>query len=96
MLLKFKIEPENDQKISDEGIIKYNDKLRTFGLVSFQHRLMNKIITFTNKKVNNPCSPAELKDFLNPEDIASRENFTVLRNKKTYNKDSENIIRYNQ
>ena len=76
--IRFKIKPENDQEISDEDIIKYNDKLQTFGLFSFQHRLMHKILIVTHKIVNNPCTPAELKGFLKPEDKAIRGNFTIV------------------
>ena len=96
MLLKFRIEPEDNQEISDEDIIKYNDKLQTFGLFSFQHRLMNKILTFAHKIINNPNSPSELKGLIRPEDIRVSHNSCELRNKKTYIKDSETITRYNQ
>ncbi len=40
MLLKFKIEPENDQEISDEDIIKYNDKLQ-FQVTRLNHNFEN-------------------------------------------------------
>ena len=100
MLLKFKIEPEEDQEISNEDIIKFNNKLQTFGLFSFQHRLMNKILTFTHKIINNQNSPSELKKDLTPEAVFASEEqttqFTILRNNKKINKNAVIASRYNQ
>ena len=100
MLLKFKIEPEEDQEISNEDIIKFNNKLQTFGLFSFQHRLMNKILTFTHKIIKNQNSPSELKKDLTPEAVFASEEqttqFTILRNNKKINKNAVIASRYNQ
>ena len=64
MLFKFKLEPQDDLDIRYDDMIRFNDKLQAYGLFSFQHRLMNKILTFTHNIINNPNSPSEIKIIL--------------------------------
>ena len=87
-------------EIKNEDIIKYNEKLQNFGLFSFQHRLMNKILTFAHKIINNENSPSDLKSHLRPEAVFANEEqatqFTILRNNKRINKLADITTRYNQ
>ena len=46
MLFKFKIEPKDDSDIEYDDMIRFNNKLQAGRLFSFQHQLMNKILTF--------------------------------------------------
>ena len=63
MLFKFKIESKDD-----DDMIRFNDKLQAYiGFFSFQHRLMNKILTFAHNIINNPNSPSDLKTILRYE-----------------------------
>ena len=102
LLFKFKIEPKDDLEINDDDMIKFNTKLQDYGLFSFQHRLMNKILTFAHNIINNPNSPSDLKQILRPENIIDidqedqAENFIQLRNNRKIRKDTEPISRYNQ
>ena len=101
MLFKFKIEPKDDSDIDDDDMIRFNNKLQAYGLFSFQHRLMNKILTFAHNIINNPNSPSDLKTILRPENINEieqedlSENFTQLRFRQI-RKNTEPITRYNQ
>ena len=102
MLFKFKIEPKDDSDIDDDDIISFNNKLQAYGLFSFQHRLMNKILTFAHNIINKPNFPSDLKTVLRPENINvieledPPENFTQLRYNRQIRKNIEPITRYNQ
>ena len=102
MLFKFKIEPKDDYDITDDDIINFNEKLQAYGLFSFQHRLMNKILTFAHNIIHNPNSPSDLKNILRTENINDieqedpAENFTQLRNGRQLKKNTEPSTRYNQ
>ena len=101
MLFKFKLEPEEDCLISNDDVLNYNNKLQSYGLFTFQHRLLNKILTFTHNIINNPNSPSDLKSILRPENINvieledPPENFTQLRSNRQIRKNIEPITRYN-
>ena len=60
---------------------KFNLKLENSGLFSFQHRIINKLLTFAYKIKNNPSSPQLLKNELtNSTDLnESLENVNEIR-----------------
>ena len=73
-LLKIKIEdfktPEIDS-LNDEDddkdkhqIINYNNKLKKYGLMYFQHRLVNKALYFAHNIITNEEAPFGLKQML--------------------------------
>ena len=71
---------------------------------TFQHRLLNKILTFTHNIINNPNSPSQLKEILKPEninDITSSDRnqslyVTELRSKRGIIKTDEKVTKFNQ
>ena len=104
MLFKFKIETEFGIEISNEDISNFNNKLQLYGLFSFQHRLLNKILTFTHSIINNPNCPSELKAILRSEkindtadvDLDASIKVTVLRSNRRIRKTVENTNKFNQ
>ena len=50
----------SDSDFDDDDVIRFNINLQAYGLF-FQRQLMNKILTFAYKIINNPNSPSELK-----------------------------------
>ena len=56
-LLKFKIESNESSDQNETDIIIFNDKLQKYGLFTFQHLLMNKMLLFIHDIINNPLSP---------------------------------------
>ena len=96
MLFKFKIEPKDDSDIDDDDMIRFNNKLQAYGLFSFQHRLMNKILTFAHNIINNSNSPTDLKTILRPENINEIEQEDISENFTQIRKNTEPITRYNQ
>ena len=104
MLFKFKIEPEEENEISNENVTNFNNKLQQYGLFTFQHRLLNKILTFTHNIINNPNSPSELKSILRPEninnipyvDLDASIKVMVLRSNRRIRNSVENSNKFNQ
>ena len=102
MLFKFKIESKDASDIEYDDMIRFNNKLQAGGLFSFQHQLMNKILTFAHDIIHNPNSPSDLKNILRTENINDieqedpAENFTQLRNGRQLRKNTEPSTRYNQ
>ena len=103
MLFKFKLESQDDLDITDDDMIRFNNKLQAYGLFSFQHRLMNKILTFTHNIINNPNSPPELKTILKQnnnniidEEEVRPEDYIELRFRRNIRKNVEPPTRYNQ
>ena len=104
MLFKFKLESEDDNMISNDDVLNFNNKLQSYGLFSFQHRLLNKILTFTHNIINNPNAPSDLKNTLKSENINDNDleliensaDYTELRTKKRYRKNAETITKFNQ
>ena len=41
-----------------------NNQLESYGLISYQHRFLNKVLTFAHKIVNEPNAPVILKSQL--------------------------------
>ena len=60
-LFKFKIESESVELINSNDINNFNLKLQKFGLFSFQHRLMNKLLSFLNNIISCDQAPSNLK-----------------------------------
>ena len=52
-------------------IINYNNKLKKYGLLSFQHRLVNKAMNFAYNIITNEEAPSGLKQML--------ENFNMVQ-----------------
>ena len=104
MLFKFKLEPEEGCLISNDDVLNFNNKLQSYGLFTFQHRLLNKILTFTHNIINNPNAPSGLKSILKPENIndiaISNLNqslfVTELRSQRRIFKSDEKITKFNQ
>ena len=59
-----------------------NDFLSSHKLFAFEHRIFFRLLTFTNKIVNNIFSPSILKDCLTPR--AQRHNTRSLRNSNEF------------
>ena len=57
-------EEEEKEEENNTNLNNFNNKLNAYGLFSFQHRLMNKILTFINNTITNTSSPIELKKTL--------------------------------
>ena len=87
MLFKFKIEPKVDSDIDDDDMIRFNNKLQAYELFSFQHRLMNKILTFAHNILNNHNTPSDFKTILRPENINEIEQETFLKISLNYGTD---------
>ena len=104
MLFKFKLEPEVGCLISNNDVLNYNNKLQSYGLFTFQHRLLYKILTFIHNIINNPYAPSGLKSILKPENInhiaISNLNqslfVTELRSQRRIFKSDEKITKFNQ
>ena len=86
-------------------ILKYHENTtKTYGLFTFQHRLLNKILTFTHNIINNPNAPSELKSILKPENINDIPiptlnqslYVTELRSQRRIFKSDEKITKFNQ
>ena len=74
-LFKFKIETDGTL-FSDDDVNKFNTQLQSYGLFSFQHRLLNKVMIFAHNILNNPFSPPILKEQLQ-ENMSIRVNINL-------------------
>ena len=67
------------EPVRNEAISVFNEKLGKFGLLSFQHRFVNKIFNFTHKLIYEKESPEVLRNIvINRDKVVTRE----LRNGK--------------
>jgi len=97
-LFKFKLESVTSDNDDDENKLdsdirdfnNFNQKLHEFGLFTFQHRLMNKLLTFLHYILNNQSSPEILKTSIARRAVMNEGEITnsrTLRSKVEYNKD---------
>ena len=101
-LFNFTQDTTIEEDSNNDNLNSFNNKLQSYGLFSYQHRLMNKLFTFLNNISLNTTAPAELKTTLiNAKKTADEtqtqsttqsttqsatQNTTKLRNGKTYDK----------
>ena len=82
-LFKFKIDVGENETASNEHINDFNNELQKYGLFSFQHRLLNKILAIVHEIKTNEKAPPLLKNMLvmHKDSGALAPNTRQLRNR---------------
>ena len=95
-LFKFKIETDGTLA-SDDDVNKFNTHLQSYGLFSFQHRLLNKVMIFAHNILNNPFSPPILKEQLQEKMCnqgTHESDIVALRNNRYFSRTVTTSTRY--
>lgn len=79
-LFKIKLDYNVDNNITDEDINNFNKNLQIHGLFSFQHRLMNKLLSFLNFIITDKFAPINLKNEIVEHEIEDDSNTKTTRN----------------
>ncbi len=85
-LFKMQIEKENEneEKTSDADVNRLNEKLNKYSLFTFQHRLMNKLLTFVYNIQHDQQAPALLKAELAEQEQKETIDSKCLRSGRIY------------
>ena len=82
-LFKFKIDVIDNQTALNDQLNNFNNELQKYGLFSFQHRLLNKLLTIIHNIKNSVKAPPILKDMIDNHNVTNivAPNIRLLRNK---------------
>jgi hypothetical protein len=77
-LFKIKNEASDNNELNE-----HNNKLESFGLFAFEHRLVARLATFAQKITNSSNAPVDLKALLRPKNVLASTDIVSAENANT-------------